>query len=275
VTRTGARRNSAIACAIATVVACGAIAAPAAAKILKTTRPGEYRELALTVGSGFEYETDGEESEYGFPFLLEYGLTKMFKVSLEPSYILVRKKNGGRITGPGDFETTLTCELPTERRYRPGLAFEGVIKWPTAPRGDLGTGKTDYTLGAIVSKEFVPFDMDVNASYTFIGSPPGVHLEDVFEASLAAEWHLTSLLDLEGEAVTARGAAGRFHGSPGSLGGFGNIGGPEQGQSESEFTLGLAELLTPRFKLEEGAIMKSEGSWQTVVGWEYDFGEGR
>jgi hypothetical protein len=248
---------------------------PSSARILKTRMPGQYQELALTVGSGFEYETDGEESEYGFPFLVEYGFTKILKLSIEPSYTLVRKKAGGSLHGPGDLETTITCEFPTERRYRPGLSLEGTVKWPTAPRGDLGTGKSDYSLGAIVSKEFVQFDLDLEGLYTFVGDPPGVHLQNTLETSLAAEWHLTPSLDLEGEAVTAIGAGGRFHGTPGSLSGFGNIGGPEQGQSESEFTLGLAERLTSRFKLEEGAILKSGGSWQSVVAWEFDFGEGK
>ena len=251
------------------------VAAPASAKILKTKRPGEYRELALTLGSGFEYETDSEESEYGFPFLVEYGFTKILKLSLEPSYVLVSKKHGDSIKGPGDLETTLTCEFPTERRYRPGLALEGVVKWPTARRGDLGTGEADYSLGAIVSKEFVRFDLDLNAVYTFIGDPPGIRLKNTFEASLAGEWHLTPVLDIEAEVVTSAGAGGRFVGQPGTLGGFGNIGGPEQGQSESEFTLGLAERLGSRFKLEEGMILKTGGSWQTVVGWEFDFGEGK
>src|SRR6266850_5695946 len=88
-------------------------AAPAGAKILKTRRPREYKELVLTVGSGFEYQTDAEQSEYGFPFLVEYGFTKMLKLSVEPSYVLIRKKQGGSTSGPGDLETTLSCEFPT------------------------------------------------------------------------------------------------------------------------------------------------------------------
>ena len=124
-------------------------AAPASAKILKTRRPGQYKELALTVGSGFEFETDGEESEYGFPFLVEYGFTKMLKLSAEPSYVLVRKKKGGSISGPGDLETTLTCEFPTERRYRPGLALEGVFKWPTARRGGEAAAEAGGCPGAV------------------------------------------------------------------------------------------------------------------------------
>jgi hypothetical protein len=250
-------------------------AAPAGAKILKTKRPREYKELVLTVGSGFEYQTDAEQSEYGFPFLVEYGFTKMLKLSAEPSYVLIRRKSGGSINGPGDLETTLTCEFPTERRYRPGLALEGVVKWPTAHHGELGTGKADYSLGAIVSKEFVPFDLDLNAAYTFIGSPPGVRLQNTFEASLAVEWHLTPVLDIEAEAVTSLGAGGHFRGQPGTIGGFANLGGAVQGLSESEGTLGLAERLTARLKLEEGMILKSDGSWQAVAAWEWDFGEGK
>jgi hypothetical protein len=252
-----------------------AIAAPAAARILKTRRPGQYKELALTVGSGFEYETDGEESQYGFPFLLEYGFTKMLKLGVEPSYVLIRKKQGGSIRGPGDLETTLSCEFPTERRYRPGLALESVVKWPTARRGDLGTGKADYSVGAIVSKEFVQVDFDLNAVYTFIGQPAGIRLQNTFETSVAAEWHITRSLDIEAEVVTAVGAGGHFRGHTSTLGSFANIGGPEQGQSESEATLGLAEYLNPKFKLEEGMVLKSDGSWQTVFAWEFDFGEGR
>jgi len=248
-------------------------ATPAAAKILKTKRPGEYKELTLTVGSGFEYETDGEESEYGFPFLAEYGLTKIVKVAVEPSYVMLRKKNGTTVSGPGDLETTLTCEFPTERRYRPGIALAGVVKWPTAKQGDFGTGETDYSIGAILSKDLVWIDLDLDATYTFIGSPPGVQLQNTFEVSMAGEYHLNPVLDLEGEFVTASGAGGRFHGT--GLGSFANIGGPEQGQTESEVTLGLAEYFSKRFKLEEGIIYKSGGSYQAVIGWEFDFGEGK
>ncbi len=269
------RRDRALAAAGLAALLVAGLVPPAAAKILKTRRPGQYKELQLTVGSGFEFETDSEHSEYGFPALVEYGFTKVLKLSVEPSYLVERRKAGGAASGPGDLETTLTAEFPTERRYRPGLALEGIVKWPTARAGDFGTGRADYTIGGIVSKGFVRLDLDLNAAYTFIGSPSGTHLLNTFEASLAGEYHLTPYLDVEGEAVTAAGAGGRFRGTPGTLGGFANIGGPEQGQSESEFTLGLAEFFTKRLKLEEGMVLKSDGSWQTVLGWEYDFGEGR
>ena len=49
------------------------------------------------------------------------------------------------------------------RRHRPGLAAEGIVKWPTAKHDEIGTGKTDYSLGAVVSKEFVHVDLDLEA----------------------------------------------------------------------------------------------------------------
>ncbi len=257
------------------VVCLVASAAPSSARILKTRRPGQLAgPLQLTVGSGFEYETDAEESEYGFPFLTEYGFTNAIKLSVEPSFVLVRKKRGGSISGPGDLETTLTWEFPTERRHRPGFALEGTVKWPTARRGDLGTGERDLALGAILSKELVRFDLDLNAVYTRIGDPPGVSLQNVFELSLATEYHLRPSLDLLAEVVTASGAGGR-RGSPGSIGSFGNIGGPEQGQSETEATLGLARKFNDLLKVELGAVIKSGPSFQTVLAWEWDFGGGQ
>ena len=129
-------------------------------------------------------------------------------------------------------------------------------------------------LGAIVSKALVALDVDLNAVYTFIGNPPGVRLSDVVELSLAAEYHLSPSLDLLAEVVTASGAGGR-RGSPGSIGSFANIGGPQQGQRETEATLGLARRFNEFLKLELGAVLKSGPAVQTVFAWEWDFGGGQ
>ena len=256
-------------------VGCLACPSPATARILKTRRVGRPGQPpSITVGSGFEYENDGEESQYGFPFLAEYGLTNIIKVRAEPNFVLIRKRDGGTTSGMGDLETAATFEFPTERRHRPGLALEALIKWPTARTGDLGTGKTDYTLGAIVSKEFVQCDTEVNAAYTWVGDPPGLSLKDTFEASSAIEWHLNGSLDLLGEAVTAGGAGGRFRIHNSALG-IASIGGPQQGLTESEFTLGVAEKSGEFLKYEQGVVIKSDGTYQWVLAWEWDFGGGR
>ncbi len=246
-------------------------AEPASAKIVKTRR---FREVALVVGSGVEYQSDSDQTEYGFPFLLEYGPSDALKITIEPSYASIRDKNAGRtVRGIGDLETTLAWEFLTMRRNRPSLELEGMVKWPTAKHDEIGTGKTDYSLGGVVSKEFVHMDLDLEALYTFVGSPAGVQLQNTFEVSLAAEWHLSSFFDLEGEVLTGGGTGRGFHGQPGTIGGFGGLGGSETGGHESEGTLGLAEHLTDHLKLEEGIIYKSDGSWQAVAAWELDFAE--
>lgn len=254
-------------------------AAPTSAKILKTVKQAlKTQERTFTVGSGLEYQTDSELSEYDFPFLLEYGLTNRLKLTVEPNCVFISKKIGTSVSGFGELETSLTYDFIAERRYRPGLSAEGIVKWPTASHADLGTGKTDYSLGIIASMEFVHADMDFNILYTFVGSPPGVHLRNTIEASLATEWRFNPVIDLEGELAGIIGSGSGFHGQPGTIGGFGRhggiIGAPEQGENEIEATLGIAEHLSEFLKLEEGLIVQSDGSWQVVFAWEWDFGGG-
>jgi len=247
---------------------------PAEGRILKTRRPGQPgRQILLTVGSGFEYETDPEESDYAYPILVELGVTKDLKLSLEPNYVVVRAKPGmpgTNASGWDDLETTLEFEFVHERRWRPAFTAETIVKWPTAAHQLLGTGKRDYALGLILSKEFVHFDMDVNASYTFVGDPPGLDLQNATELGVASAWHLNDRLDLEGEIVYDTG--GGLRGSAGSFGGLGQLGNAI-GASESLFegTLGIAERFGEYLKLEQGAVGRSDGSWQLVLAWEWDF----
>jgi len=248
---------------------------PAAARILKTRPASTYQELALTLGSGLEYESDGEQTELGYPFLVEYGVTERLTLTAEPGFSSIHAKDGpGSASGFGELETGATWQLVSGRRHRPEISAEGVIKWPTASRPELGSGRIDYSLGAIVSKAFVQVDLDLEAIYTFVGSPPGTHLSNPLECSLAAEWHLLRWLDLEGEVVTSSGGVS-FRGQSGSIGGF--AGGPatERLGRETEGTLGVAERLAEHLKIEQGMILKSDGSWQAVAAWEWDFGEGR
>lgn len=264
-----------LACAL--LIGAIAVAQPCAAKILKTKRGAQGpRELALTVGSGFEYETDSEQTEYGFPFLVQYGISEALEVGAEPTYVSITSTEFESAHGFGDLEIYATFEFVSERRNRPALAALGIVKWPTASHDALSTGEHDYSLGMIASKDFVRFDLDCEAIYTFVGSPPGIPLKDTIEASLAVEWHIGRAIDIEGEILTSAGAGG-FHGRAGSIGGLGSrtasVGGPEEGSSESEAALGVAEQVFDRLKLEQGAVMKSDGSWQLVVAWEWNFGE--
>jgi hypothetical protein len=249
---------------------------PVSAKIRKTRETGQYRdyhEFPLTIGSGIEYETDEEGSEYGFPFLIEYGLTDAITVALEPDFVVVDPVERPAAHGFGELETSVVYEYLRERRNRPALSAELLVKWPTATHDSLGTGEIDYSLGAIASKEFVHFTVDFEVLYTLVGSPPGIQLDDALEISLASDVHLSAIIDLELELVTSTGGGIRSRVSA--------ISGPvlpsdvqDAGGQQTEGTIGIAEKLTSHLKLEQGVLVASDGSWQLLAAWEWDFSEG-
>ena len=246
-------------------------ASPAAAKILKTKRQtqNEYKEFPLTVGSGFEYEGDSEEKTYDFPFLLEYIAFQRLTLTVEPDYVVIHSADSGSLKGFGDLETSAVYEFVTERRSRPSLAAEALVKWP-ASNDSLTTGELDYSVGGVISKEFVHFDLDSEWLYTFVGDPPGVDLSNASEISLAGTWHLTRSVDVETEVVTSSG--GGFHGQGTNISKLPSAA-VGSGEREWESTVGLSELLFRHLRLEEGAVYKSDGSWQFVSAWEWNFGE--
>jgi hypothetical protein len=256
---------------IPVVVALALGAPPAHAKILKTKQASQYREFQLIIGSGFEYEGDSEEKQYDFPFLVEYGVTDALTVTVEPDYTVIQPAGTVSIRGWGDLETSAVFEFVSERRSRPSLSAEVLVKWPTATSDSLSTGEIDYSVGGIISKEFVRFDVDSEWLYTFVGDPSAIDLANSSEISLAAAWHMTRSIDVEVEGVTSSG--GGFRGS-----GQSNLSRlPSDIAAEGrqyEATLGLSERFGAHFKLEAGVIYKSDGAWQFVAAWEWNFGEG-
>jgi hypothetical protein len=250
---------------LVSVVAAGQ---PVFARILKT-RPTPSESwtplMPLTIGGGFEYETDSEQSQYDFPLLLEYNFTDKLKLTVEPNFVAIDSKTegGNSVSGFGDLETSVEYEFLPELRYRPALTAEGVIKWPTASDSDIGRPGEDYSIGLIMSKDLVFVNLDLNALYTFVGDS---EQENAFELSLAAERRLNHYLDLEAEVVQPFGGGAR--GQPGTLSGLGNTDG---GGNETEGTLGLAWHVTKHLKLEAGGTLRTDGSWQFLSAWEYSF----
>lgn len=246
-----------------------ASSSPAFARILRT-RPSPSATwdpwFPLTIGSGVEFETDKNQSQYDFPFLLEYSFTQTLKLTVEPlvSHIAARAKDIRTVTGVNDLETSLEYEFLRERRYRPALTAEGVIRWPTHTDPDLGNPSRDYSLGIIASKDLVFLDVDLTALYTFVGNPQE---RDTFEVALAALVPLNHKFDLEGEVVHAFGTGG-IRGQPGTLSG---AGGGATGADLTEGTIGVAWHVSKRLKVESGGIIRSDGTWQIVFAWEFSF----
>ena len=253
---------------LATVMLLG-VAAPASAKIVKTKKASEYKELKLTIGSGFEYEGDSEEKTSDFPGLMEYGVTERLTLTVEPDYVVSHSTEFGSTTGFSDMETSAVYEFVSERRTRPSLSAEAMIKWPTATSDSFTTGEIDYSVGGIISKEFVHFEVDSEWLYTFVGDPPDINLDNSSEISVASNVHLTRSMDLELEVVTSSG--GGFHGTGTNISKLPkDVGG---GGREYESTAGLSQVFRQHLKLEAGMVYKSDGSWQFVSAWEWNFGE--
>jgi hypothetical protein len=240
------------------------------ARILKTrpTASSTYSPWsAILVGSGLEFQTNSSESEYDYPLLLEYSFSDQLKLNIEPNFvqIVAKSKDARAVGGLGDLETSIQYEFLRERRYRPALGVQGLIKWPTATDPDLGTPGREYSVGLIASKDFVYFNADINVLYTFVedsGQTDGV------QVALAVEWPLNRRFDVIAEVVATIGS-GRALGPVESGGGLIEGVGATNG---TEGTLGLAWHANKYLKLEQGVIYQSDRSWQFVVGWEWSFG---
>jgi hypothetical protein len=243
------------------------VSATANAKIVKTKKaPGAARDIV--VGSRIEFETH----EFDVPILVEWNPSNKLELSAEYTYGRVELDNGTRVQGFRDLELGAVYEVLPQRRNRPSLALELDVKVPTTKNIELGTGKTDVALGVILSKDYVKWELQAGANYTFVGNPAGVKLSDVYEVSVAGEWHPRERLDVLAEVVASDGGA---VGGTGRTG-FG-LGGTQaalnsSGGFESEVTVGVAEHVTRRFKLEQGVSYTSDGTILYLLGWEYDFG---
>ena len=237
-------------------------AAPAAAKIVQTkSANSSSQENDVVIGSGIE-ASDGEVS---VPFLIEWAPASALKLSIEPSFGAVRKDTGDWVSGVGDVDASVIYEVIRERRWTPSVALEGDMKLPSASVADLGTGTWDDTLALVLGKDVIWFDVELNASYTFSGTA-----RDLAELSMAAEWHVNPAFDVEVELVGSTGAVGRT--GVGFGGGFRRS--VDLGGSEAEATIGIAEH-ADHFKVEQGMTVKTDGSYQAVLAWEYDFGDTR
>lgn len=222
--------------------------------------------MPITVGSSIEFERDKEQSQYEFPTFLEYNFTQTLKLAVESNVVHISPKVEDKrsVTGIGDLETSLEYEFVRERRYRPALTAEGLIRWPTASDPDIGDPGIDYSLGLIASKDLVFVDLDLRALYTFVSDREE---QDSFEISLAAQWRLNRSFDIEAEVAHSFGTGG-IRGQPGSISG-GELG--RTAVDLTEGTVGVAWHVTKRIKIEQGAVFRSDGTWQVVFAWEFSF----
>lgn len=207
--------------------------------------------LQLTLGGSVEYETDRTKSQYNFPLLIEYNFSEYLKLTLQPSvgYIQGRQPGVRTIGGLGDLETSVEYEFLRERRYRPALTAQGLIRWHTSSDPDLGRPGPDIGIGLIASKNLVFADVDLTLLFTRSGDR---EQGDTLELVLATEVPLGRRFYAIAEVVETFELSGK-------------------NRNHIEGTLGLGWHLTERLKLETGVLLRDDGTWQAQLSWEWSF----
>jgi hypothetical protein len=94
----------------------------------------------------------------------------------------------------GSYIQPISSLLPDEYAWNPWVPyFEviGLVKFPTASRSDgLGTGEFDFGIEAEVTWVIGRLTPFLTAGYRFLGSPPDIHLDDVFVGSIGALYRI-------------------------------------------------------------------------------------
>ena len=151
-------------------------------------------------GTAFEYQTSQAGKEYAIPVFLGYGITDRIELVIEPvPYTKIQAAGITPATGIGDAEITLSYLLKYESSSFPAIALAGEIKIPTAKNTLIGTGKTDYALYLIGSKNIGGVDVHANVNYTIHGNPEGASLMNTWFFAGAFEYGMSDHFLLFGE----------------------------------------------------------------------------
>lgn len=156
------------------------------------------------------FVTDRLDFTLTVPYLWEHGQSILAllggRVARAPHRINLPPRGRRRVQaarvqtedGLGDVLLEGEFVLLEDRDLFPEVAALGEIKFPTADPGKgLGTGEFDETIGLDLTKRlgdsWTPY---ASLSYTFVGSPPGIHLDNFFGWSLGLGYDVTRTLRL-------------------------------------------------------------------------------
>lgn len=183
---------------IATVAALGALVCAGSAQAQDRSTP----ELSFTTGIDYsrgDYGSTVETEIFVVPVSARLKVGD-FRLSASVPYLHIDGANivggdGGPIivdpdaprvsrNGIGDVTVGVNYAVP-EDRLGFGLDFGARIKLPTAETG-LGTGETDFSFSAELSKTMGTVTPFVSAGYRVLGDPEGIDLNNAFFASAGA-----------------------------------------------------------------------------------------
>lgn len=192
-----------------------AITAPARAEEtadIDTDGPIKYK---LTTGADYSRGDYGDTEDTEVWYVPVTGKAMYNNWTAKVTVPWLRIKGPGAVVGSGDGSVTSAggAAVTTEEgmgdvvaalmytfdfdEITTSLDVTGKIKFPTADEDKgLGTGETDYTLGAEVTKMIGKANVSAGLSRKFVGSNATLNLHDVWIASVGAGYKLTSDLDV-------------------------------------------------------------------------------
>lgn len=159
--------------------------------------PGKFQ---LEISGERPKSSEGNELDLGAN--LDFGVINNFDIQIWVPYVFLKPDIGKKENGLSDVEVVGKYLILNGNKTLPTLAVKATVKLPTGEsKKGLGSGKTDYGLMLIATKEIGGVTLHINLGYTFVGKGKGEDLNNVLTYSLASELPMTEKLKLVGEII--------------------------------------------------------------------------
>lgn len=162
------------------------------AQVLETEDSRPLNTGQVEIGGSVEYQSSKEGHEIALPLSFEYGISNRLTFLFEPvPFTGIYPKSTRQATGFGDVEMTLFYQLIKETKHFPAISLSAEVKIPTAKDSLIGTGKADFTPFIIASKTTGKFFTSMNLSYTFLGKPKGIVVNNLFNYAAGTVYEIS------------------------------------------------------------------------------------
>ncbi len=177
--------------------------------LIKPSRPGianpaEFQKpgvLQIEYGYDGNFRADEFRSQQTAPLTVRFAPHERLLLDFNIDTVISEKDEMGmRETGVGDTRVGVQILALKDSEQHPALAFAFYAKLPTASsEKNLGTGRTDYRVVALLSKKFGKTDIDFNAAYLNVGREFGYRRASGGQAAFAVSREFENNFGIVGE----------------------------------------------------------------------------
>jgi hypothetical protein len=183
------------------LVGCALLAGRAEASrplVIDDAEPVAYKHFQIQAGLG--YSAGDDVQSFTTPTVLSYGVVPRLELGVGSGAIWERRDEELDVAEDvgSALDTVLAAKwkILDQKNFLADQTLELSIKLPTASESKgLGTGQTDEDVTWVVTRKISDnLQVDVNAGYTFRGSPDDENLRDLVHYGIAVEYLLTKHL---------------------------------------------------------------------------------